>query len=123
MATFNEPNRPLDFLVSEANGQLSRQQVTIDASAPAMVAGTVLGRITASGKYTIYNNAAANGTEIADAILAYDVPDAAVDQIATVIDRLAEVQAAGLNWGASSGPDITAGTADLLAKNIKIRAA
>jgi hypothetical protein len=122
MATTNEPNRPLEFLVSEANGQLSRLQVTIDASAPAMVAGTVLGKITASGKYTIYNNALANGTEIADAVLAYDVPDAAVDQIVTVIDRLAEVQSSLLNWGSNDAAGITAGTADLLAKNIKIRA-
>lgn len=122
MPTTNEPSRPLEFLVSEANGQLSRQQVTIDAGAPAMVAGTVLGRITATGKYTIYNNALANGTEIADAVLAYDVPDVAVDQIVTVIDRLAEVHSSLLNWGSNDAAGITAGTADLLAKNIKIRA-
>lgn len=123
MPTFNEPVRPLEFLVSEANGQLSRQQVVIAIAAPAMVAGTVLGRITANGQYTIYNNGAADGSEVADAVLAYDVPDSAAVQNAVVIDRLAEVQGALLNWGANDGAGITAGTTDLLAKNIKIRAA
>lgn len=122
MPIYNEPNRPLEFLSSEANGQLSREQVIIAAAAPAMVAGTVLGRITASGKYTIYANGASDGTEVAAAVLAYDVADSASDQNATVIERLAEVKSSLLNWGANDGTGITAGTADLLAKNIKVRA-
>jgi len=60
MPTFNEPARPLEFLVSEANGSISREQVTIAVAAPAMVAGTVLGRITASGQWTVYNDGAAS---------------------------------------------------------------
>jgi len=77
MPTFNEPARPLEFLVSEANGSISREQVTIAVAAPAMVAGTVLGRITASGQWTVYNDGAADGTEVARGILAYDVADVA----------------------------------------------
>jgi len=49
MATYNEPVRPLEFLISEANGQLSREQVTLAASQGALVAGTVLGKKTKAG--------------------------------------------------------------------------
>lgn len=35
-----------EFLLSEANGSISRAEVVIDAGAPAMVAGTVMGQIT-----------------------------------------------------------------------------
>ncbi len=122
MTTYNEPARALEFLVSEANGQRSRDQVTIAAAAGALVPGAVLGRITASGKYVAYANGAADGSEVAAGILCYEAPDLAVDQLATIINGDAEVQGSLLNWGAASAPDITAGTADLLARNIKIRA-
>lgn len=122
MTTYNEPARALEFLVSEANGQRSRDQVTISSAAGALVPGAVLGRITASGKYVAYNNGAADGSEVAAGILCYEAPDLAVDQLGTIINGDAEVQGTLLNWGASTGPDITAGTADLLARNIKIRA-
>lgn len=121
MTTYNEPGRPLEFLIQE-DPQLSREKVTIAAAAAAMVAGTVVGKITASGKYTIYANGASDGTEVAAGILLYDVPDSASDQEAVIIERLAAVKATKLNWGANDSTGITAGTADLLAKNIKIRA-
>jgi hypothetical protein len=123
MPTFNEPARPLEFLVSEANGSISREQVTIAVAAPAMVAGTVLGRITASGQWTVYNDGATDGTEVARGILAYDVADVAATQIATIIARHAEVKAAQLNWNAQAAGAITNGTADLLALEILLRAA
>lgn len=123
MPTFTEPVRPLEFLITEANGAISREQVTIAAAAPAMVAGTVLGRITSGGQWTIYDNGASNGTEVARGILCYDVPDVAGTQQATVIVRHAEVEAASLNWGANDATGITAGTADLAAAEILVRAA
>lgn len=121
MTTYTEPARPLEFLIQE-DPHLSRERITIAAAASAMVAGTVVGRITASGKYAIYDNGASDGTEVAAGILCYDVPDSASDQEAVIIERLAAVKSAGLNWGANDGAGITSGTADLLAKNIKLRA-
>lgn len=221
MATYNEPVRALEFLVSEAPGQLSREQVTLAASQGDLVAGTVLGKITvgaktavgaagtpapaaatitagptagaaakagvhtftcliggsataskwehrdpegefvgtatgntaytggglsgltitdsgtdpvageqftvtvsmaaAAGTYAVYDNTATNGTEVADAILAYPVDNVAATQAITVIDRLAEVKSDLLDWDDNDSTGITAGTADLLAKNIKIR--
>lgn len=122
MPTFNEPIRPLEFLVSEANGSISRERVTIAAAAPAMVAGTVVARLT-GGEWTLYNNAGSGGAEVAAGVLAYDAPDLATTQPGTVIARHAEVKAAQLNWGANDAAGITAGIADLLALQILVRPA
>jgi len=46
MAAVNDTFRTAEFLVSEANGYRSRDQVTV-VSTPALVAGQVLGKITA----------------------------------------------------------------------------
>jgi hypothetical protein len=44
MTSYTEPVRPLEFLVSEANGQLSREQVTLAKSLGDLVPGTVLAK-------------------------------------------------------------------------------
>lgn len=46
MTTYTEPTRPFEALLSEANGSLSRADVTIASGSGALVAGTVLGKIT-----------------------------------------------------------------------------
>ena len=48
---FTETPRDLAFLLTEANGYLSRDTVTILAGSGKVKAGTVLGKITASGKF------------------------------------------------------------------------
>lgn len=104
-----------EFLLSEGNGTISREQVTIAAAAGALVPGTVLGKITASGKYVAYSNAAADGSEVAAGILYAAAPDLAADQKAVAIVRHAEVQASEL-----TGLDAPA-RADLLALGIVCR--
>lgn len=123
MATYTEPARPLEFLVSEGNGQISRDQIVLVSGAGALVAGRVLGKVTASGKYKAYDNTASDGTEVAAGVLAYDTDATSADAAAVQIGRLAEVKAAGLGWGANDSTGITAGTADLAAKLIFARAA
>lgn len=108
MATYTEPGRNYTFLLSEANGKLSREKVTMlqDAtSAQPCVAGTVLGMITASGKYTPYDDAVAGlvaaGATTAAAILAENVDAdvlAAGDVTVQIIKRLAEVKEEELTW-------------------------
>lgn len=115
MPTLTEKTRNGEFLLSESNGSFSRELLTIVAAAPAMVSGTVLGRIAASGKYTAYNNGASDGTEVARGVLYTSVDDTATDQNAVVIVRDAEVAAAKL-----VGSD-TPGVADLLAIGIVVR--
>lgn len=92
MTILSEGKHDGEFLVSEGNGSISREQVTVAAAAPAMVSGTVVGKITASGKYAAYNNANADGTEVAAGIAYHAVPDKAADQKALLIVRFAEVK-------------------------------
>lgn len=110
-----EGKHPLEFVLCEADNNYSRENVTIAAAAGAMVPCTLLGVITASGKYTAYSNSASDGTETAVGILAYAVPDLAVDQKAVAIMRHAIVRGTDL-----IGLD-TAGKADLAAKGILVR--
>lgn len=115
MPVKNEGKHTGEFILSEGNGTISREEVTIAAAAAAMVAGTVVGKITASGKYAAYNNAAGDGTEVAAGILYTNVPDSAADQKAVIIARDAEVMEAEL-----TGCD-AAGKADLKALGIICR--
>lgn len=110
------------FLLSEGDGHFSRDVVTIDASvAVALESGTVLGKITSSGKYAAYDNQAGDGTQAAAAILYNAVDVTGADQLATVIVRTAEVNADELVWPGGSPTDVTAGIADLKALGIIVR--
>ena len=110
-----EGKHTAEFLLSEGNGSISREQVTIAASAGAMVPGRVVGKITASGKYAEYNNAASDGTEVAAGVLYATVKDSTADQKAVIIARQAEVIESEL-----TGLDAN-GKADLLALGIICR--
>lgn len=81
-------------------GSLSRDTVVLVSGAGALKAGTVLGKITASGKYQAYDNGASDGSETAAAILYQDTDATSADTDAAVITRLAEVATARLVWGA-----------------------
>jgi hypothetical protein len=80
-----------EFIVSEANGTRSRANIVVAAAAAALPAGQVLGKITASGKYIAYVDAASDGSGVAAGILYAPVPDSAADQKAVAIVRDAEV--------------------------------
>lgn len=109
-----------EFLISEANGELSREEVTV-VSGQNLVGGSVVGKITATSKYAIYDNGASDGTQAAAGVLYGAVNASGGDKIGAIIERDAEVDGDLLNWGANDGAGITAGIADLLAKNIKVR--
>lgn len=115
MPTLNEGKHPTEFLLSEANGSLSREEVTISSTAGAMVPGTVVGKM-ANGKYKEYSNAnSAGDADAAAGILYAIVPDSASDQKAVIICRYAEVKDSLL-----TGID-AAGRADLAALGIVCR--
>ena len=67
MTVKTEPLGTGAHLLSKSDGFLSRETVTLLAGT-AYAAGSVLGKITASGKYTLYDNAAADGTQVASAV-------------------------------------------------------
>lgn len=122
MPTFNEPVRPLEFLLSDANGQISMESGVIESGAGVLPAGAVLGRVTANSKFRRYN--AANtpaGTGTAVAILAYPVDASAADVTAAIVARHAEVKSAALSWGAENAGSITTGTGQLANVQILVR--
>lgn len=96
MTTFTETLPHGDgFLIAEGNGDISRETLTI-AAGQTLRAGAVIGRITASGKYAAYDQAATDGTETAAGILRAAVDAAAADTAAVAIVRLATVKRAAL---------------------------
>lgn len=65
----------------------THRSVTILNPAADLKRGTVLGRITASGKFTTSLAAAGDGSAVPRAILAYDIPNPAADIVAAVYDQ------------------------------------
>jgi hypothetical protein len=95
VAEIVQRNRNTGFILSEANGNYSREVVTLlggFTGATSLEAGTLLGKITASDKYVISPMTGSDGSEISCAVLMYatDISDGDVDD-AVVIARNAEV--------------------------------
>lgn len=114
----------VSFLHSEANGRQSRTNVTLTvAASTTLKPGTVLGRITASGKYVQLTLGAATGAQTATAILGEVIVNgtgAPVDVQTFVIDTNAVVRKDALLWPAGAvDADKTAALTLLFAKGIK----
>lgn len=79
---------------------ITSEEIVIVANSGAMVAGTVLGKITASGKYKKFSPALADGSQLpAGAVILFaDAPDSTVDQKATVDVRHQAVNGRALTW-------------------------
>ena len=120
MATKTESQHTGEFIASEGNGTQSRNTVTLIAGQN-LVAGSVLGKITASGKYTLYNPGGADGSQNATAILFDTVDATAADTTVVVIVSPSEVNNKELNWGAATAPHILTGRASLDALGIRVR--
>lgn len=124
--TLTEGQHTAEFIVSEAAGTRSRDAVTVTVPAnTTLSAGTVLAKLSATGKYVEYDNSGSDGSEAAAAILYAEQvndTDADVDVTATVLNADAEVRSADLVWKTGLvDADKTAGLADLLALGIKAR--
>jgi len=122
MNPYIEKTRALEFLISEAPVTLSRDTFTLLPSQGVLVAGTVLSRVTASGKYQILAPAGSGGAEVARAILSVGVLDVAADQTITAIDCHAEVLLSLITFPAGiTAPQTVTATANLAARFIKLR--
>lgn len=112
-----------EFILSEAPGTRSRDNVTVTVAAnTTLAAGAVLGQLSASGKYVEYDDGFSDGREDAAGLLYANVvndTDAEADFDGVVINTDAEVRADDLQWKAAVNED--KGTADLLALGIKAR--
>lgn len=115
MNILNEGRHTGEYLIAEAPGTMSREEIVVVQTGAAVPSGTVLGKITASGKYAPYSNAAVNGSEVAAGVLYSSLPAFTGDKDAVAHVRLAEVSAVEL-----TGSD-AAGVADLKALTILVR--
>lgn len=103
------------FLVSRPLGTYSSEPITLLAGTK-YLAGSVLGKITASGKYVMWNPANADGSQTVAGILFATKDATAADKAAHAVVRVAQVNASELVWftGATGG-NITTGLAGLKA--------
>ena len=123
MAVLTEGNHAGEFIVSEVDIDMTRKPIVIASGAGVLPAGTVLGKISAGGEYNVYNNAGADGTEVAAGILFDEVDAAAAAGDGIILDNLCVVNNAELNWGASDAAAQTAAVVDLVAKNVFVKGA
>lgn len=95
---FQEGRHAGEFLVSEGNGNISRETGIIKAGAGQLQAGAVLGQITADKTFVPVNPDASDGSQTAKAILFAGANAATVAVRATLMLRLCEVNADALIW-------------------------
>lgn len=107
MTILNEGFHTGEFLLSEGNGAISREQVTVTQTGTAMVSGTVVSKLTATGKYVAYDDVGTDGSEVAAGILYNGLAAATGDIKATVIVRDAEVYGSALTgYNANAKADL-----------------
>ncbi len=125
MTVLTEGSHAGEFIVSEATvggtGVPRVRTAGMLADGQDLPAGTVLGIVTGSGEYAVYNNGAVDGTEVAAGILYDAVAASGAAAPCVVLDADCEVNGAEINWNSQAQPAIDAGTADLLALGIRVR--
>lgn len=84
----------------EDENQYSRDDITV-ISGQNLAAGAVLGKITASGKYTSYSTAGADGSQNAAGVLLNAVNATSGDTAGVAIVRHAVLAKEGLIWNAN----------------------
>jgi hypothetical protein len=101
MPPITEGRYASDWLKAEShNSGYSREEVIVVSGAGKLVSGTVLGKITASGKYKPVTVAASDGSQNAAGILLNPVDATSADAAAVIIARDAIVVQQGLVYGA-----------------------
>ena len=123
MTTLTEGKHAGGFLVWEVLRDYTRETVTIASGAGQLEPGTVLGKITTGGKYTVFAPAATNGSQNAAGILWAGVGASAADALGVMLLRgPAIVNRHEIVWpdGATEA-QITAATTALAALGIILR--
>jgi len=106
MPTLTEHGHTGEFLKSEANGTRSREQVTVTLSGAMLLSGTVMSKLTATGKYVPYDDV---GSETAAGVLYTELAAATGDVKAVIIARDAEVVGSLLTgYNANAKADLAA---------------
>ena len=121
MATLTETVGPTEALVSEGNGDISREVKTI-VSGQNLKAGAVVGKITTGGKYTAVAPAATDGSQVAAGVLHSAVDASSADTKGVLYVRNCELNSDIVQWTAGmSGGEKTTATAELATLGIILR--
>lgn len=99
MTTLNEGNYAGDVVLFEEDSRYSRAEITVAAGADLKV-GSVLGIVTASGKYVLSDPAAVDGSQTPVAVLLQDADAAAADVQAIALVRHAKINRSALVYHA-----------------------
>jgi len=126
MTILTEGTRGYAFLVSEANGARTRQEVVVTVPANStIVAGRIMGQITTGGKFVAQTAAATNGSQTPAGLLLVsqtNTTGSAIDVSATIVSRDAEVVKTQLTYDpAANAAAILAADAALAARGIIVR--
>ena len=110
-----------EFMISEADAGRSRELLTV-ISGQVLVPGEVLGKITASSKYTAWDEDASDGSEDAVAI-AHEAIDASGGDLAGwLVTRECVVNNSDLTYSASADAgELAAAVVNLALTNIIVR--
>lgn len=96
------PKHSSEWLKHELDPQLYRAEVTIPASTGNLITGTVMGKITANGKWVPHVNGAADGTENAAGMLLHGVDASGGSDVkAVIVTGEARIAPVELTWDAS----------------------
>jgi Bacteriophage lambda head decoration protein D len=98
--TMNDKDRDISGLIRENDPAYSRSTETMILGSGVVKANTVLGKITASGKWKPYTPGAVDGSQNAAGILLYET-DTTVDVLAPIGVRDQVWAVNFINWGAA----------------------
>ena len=101
MAVLTEKLHAGAFIVSEEDNRYSRDAIIVASGAGKLVAGTVLGKITASGKYIPALAGASDGSQNVAGVLFDGVDATSADAQGVIVNRVAQVRLADLTVDAS----------------------
>lgn len=122
MAVLSPRRRAGEFILSEANNGQSREAGTVGGGAGRLEAGTVLGRLSASGEHVPLKPGATDGSQLANAIVFASVDAQDGPAPAVWIKRNCTVRADDLVWpDGISQADRAASIARLAALGIALR--
>lgn len=122
MSTLHEGIHPGEFMVSEANGTRSRENITLTQT-PTAVPGAIIGPTAVPDVWITFDSGLAvsvGGVLVTDGVPTGLIP---ADIPAVAIVRDAEVNEDELDWGVLIPADIVIARAALLAAGIIIRPA
>lgn len=123
MTTLTEGRHSGEFILSEAEAGRARDTVVVASGSGKIEPGTVLGKVTASGKFKPATATGTDGGETAVAVAIGGGDATSADIKVAVIARAAQVKAAALVYGSTINDNTkkAAANAQLAAAGIVVR--